>query len=64
MESLNVKVRWINMHIKRYNIGAAKKVVLLHGFTGSCSTWEEVISYLSLRVELLTVDLIGHGQTG
>lgn len=63
LESLNVKVRSINMHIKRYNIGATKKVVCLHGFTGSSNTWEEVISFLPSTVELLTVDLIGHGQT-
>ncbi|MFJ8066184.1 2-succinyl-6-hydroxy-2,4-cyclohexadiene-1-carboxylate synthase [Psychrobacillus sp. NPDC096426] len=63
MESLNVKVRSINMHIKRYNIGAAKKVVWFHGFTGSSSTWEEVISFLPSSMELLTIDLIGHGQT-
>ncbi len=63
MESMNRMVRSVNMHIKRYNIGAAKKVVLLHGFTGSSSTWEEVISFLPSTVELLTVDLIGHGQT-
>ena len=60
------KCEWfvlIDMHIKRYNIGAAKKVVWLHGFTGSSSTWEEVISYLPSSVEMLTIDLIGHGQT-
>lgn len=60
---MNRLVRSVNMHIKRYNIGAAKKVVWLHGFTGSSSTWEEVISFLPSSVELLTVDLIGHGLT-
>ncbi|MDI2586061.1 2-succinyl-6-hydroxy-2,4-cyclohexadiene-1-carboxylate synthase [Psychrobacillus sp. NEAU-3TGS] len=63
MESINRMVRSINMHIKRYNIGATNKVVCLHGFTGSSSTWEEVISYLPSSVEVLAIDLIGHGQT-
>lgn len=63
MESLNVKARSVNIYIKRYNIGAAKKVAWLHGFTGSSSTWEEVISLLPSSMELLTIDLIGHGQT-
>ena len=63
LESLNVMIRSKSMHIKRYNIGAAKKVVWLHGFTGSSSTWEEVISYLPSSVEMLTIDLIGHGQS-
>jgi len=63
LESINVMVRSINMHIKRYNVGATKKVVCLHGFTGSSSTWEEVISFLPSSVEVLTIDLIGHGLT-
>lgn len=63
MEGLNVNVRDIKMHIKRYNIGAKQKLVLLHGFTGYSSTWKDVIRYLPSSVEILTVDLIGHGQT-
>ncbi|WP_240793461.1 2-succinyl-6-hydroxy-2,4-cyclohexadiene-1-carboxylate synthase [Psychrobacillus vulpis] len=63
MESINVNIRSIEMHIKRYNIGAKEKVVLLHGFTSSSSTWKDVINFLPSDVEVLTVDLIGHGQT-
>lgn len=63
LEALNITIRSINMHIKRYNIGAKEKVVLLHGFTGSNSTWVEVIDYLPSTVEVLLIDLIGHGQT-
>ncbi|TQR14690.1 2-succinyl-6-hydroxy-2,4-cyclohexadiene-1-carboxylate synthase [Psychrobacillus soli] len=60
---MNLMVRSVNLHMKRYNIGAPKKVVWLHGFTGSSSTWKEVISLLPSSMELLTIDLIGHGQT-
>jgi 2-succinyl-6-hydroxy-2,4-cyclohexadiene-1-carboxylate synthase len=63
LESLTVKVRDINIHLKRNHIGAEKKVVFLHGFTGSSSTWEEVVNYLPPTIEILTIDLIGHGQT-
>ena len=56
-------VRSINMHIKRYNVGAKEKVVFLHGFTGSSSTWEEIVSSLPSTIEVLTIDLLGHGLT-
>ncbi len=56
-------IRSLDIHIKRYHIGAPRKVVLLHGFTGSSDTWEEVIRHLPSEVEVLTIDLIGHGQT-
>lgn len=60
---MNISIRQLTLHIKRFNIGAKEKVVLLHGFTGSSSTWEEVISYFPSSLEILTVDLIGHGQS-
>ncbi|MEI4769186.1 2-succinyl-6-hydroxy-2,4-cyclohexadiene-1-carboxylate synthase [Psychrobacillus sp. FJAT-51614] len=63
MESVNLMIRNIKMRIKRYNAGAKEKVVFLHGFTGSSDTWEEVITYLPTSMDILTVDLIGHGQT-
>lgn len=37
-------------------------LVLLHGFTGTGQTFQEAPTYLS-DVNLLTVDVIGHGQT-
>lgn len=63
LESLNVNIRGIDIHVNRYNIGAKERIVFLHGFTGSANTWDEVISYLPNTFELLTIDLIGHGLT-
>ena len=63
MESIDKMVGEISFHINRYNIGAAYKVVLLHGFTGSSQTWEEVIKASPTSFEILTIDLIGHGET-
>lgn len=62
MESL-ITVRSIQMKVNRYNTGAEKKAVFLHGFTGSSKTWEEVIASLDPSIELLTIDLIGHGES-
>lgn len=44
-------------------MGGEKKVVFLHGFTGTTRTWEEVISSLAPSIEILTVDLLGHGES-
>lgn len=63
LESLTVSIRGIDMHYKRYNIGAEERIVLLHGFTGSTHTWDEVILKLPQKFEVLTIDLIGHGLT-
>ena len=62
MDSL-ITVRSIQMKVRRYNIGAVKKAVFLHGFTGSSRTWEDVIASLDPAIELLTIDLIGHGES-
>jgi 2-succinyl-6-hydroxy-2,4-cyclohexadiene-1-carboxylate synthase len=43
--------------------GEGPKVLLLHGFTGSKSNWNEVTSILSERYTVITLDLIGHGET-
>lgn len=63
LERLNISVRDIQMNVKRYNSESDKKVVLLHGFTGSTNTWEEVVSSIDPSIEILTIDLIGHGET-
>lgn len=63
MESTTVNVRGIDIHFNRYNNGAKERIVLLHGFTGSTNTWNEVISFLPNTFDILTIDLIGHGVT-
>lgn len=60
---MNLKIRSLKLHISRLNIGAPEKVAFLHGFTGSSKTWDEVIKYLPDTVEVLAIDLIGHGET-
>lgn len=41
----------------------AHPIVLLHGFTGSTSTWTAVKDILSKSFQVITIDLLGHGQT-
>ncbi|SDM69426.1 2-succinyl-6-hydroxy-2,4-cyclohexadiene-1-carboxylate synthase [Psychrobacillus sp. OK028] len=63
MESITVNIRGIDIHFNRYNNGAVDKIVFLHGFTGSTHTWNEVISNLPNTFDILSIDLIGHGET-
>lgn len=38
-------------------------MLLLHGFTGCASVWDEVIAHLDQSFDILCVDLPGHGGT-
>ncbi|MCX6151716.1 MAG: 2-succinyl-6-hydroxy-2,4-cyclohexadiene-1-carboxylate synthase [Ignavibacteriales bacterium] len=41
-----------------------KKVILfLHGFTGSCKDWNDIIPKLPSEFQVITIDLIGHGKS-
>lgn len=44
-------------------IGQGQPVVLLHGFTGTKSTWSTVIEKLKFDFQFITIDLPGHGET-
>src|SRR5699024_8799604 len=43
--------------------GEGPPVVLLHGFTGSSSTWSSFISKYKAHFQLMVIDLQVHGQT-
>lgn len=49
-------------HVDRYGVGPP--VVLLHGFTGSRTTWKPLVRALDGEFTTLSVDLVGHGSTG
>lgn len=44
--------------------GEGPVLVLLHGFTGSSSTFDTMASHLSQQFRLIKIDLPGHGLTG
>lgn len=49
-----------------YNVsvtGNGPPIILLHGFTGDSTTWNPLISYLNGSYKVISVDIIGHGQT-
>lgn len=53
----------IDIHVEERNNNGEQTLVLLHGFTGSTKTWHPVIDHLPRNYRIITVDLIGHGQT-
>ena len=58
-----MKIR-INDVLYSYNIcGEGEPLLLLHGFTGSKNTWNECIECWSQSFQVITIDLLGHGET-
>lgn len=43
--------------------GQGPPIVLLHGFTGTKSTWSSVVEELKTNYQLISIDLPGHGET-
>ncbi|MCI0763643.1 2-succinyl-6-hydroxy-2,4-cyclohexadiene-1-carboxylate synthase [Bacillus sp. TL12] len=44
-------------------VGSGEPLLLLHGFTGSMETWRPFISSWSEQFQVITLDLVGHGNT-
>lgn len=63
MKSEWLTIRGMDMHIQRAGRKGLPAVVLLHGFTGSVSTWHETAALLQDRYSIIAVDLTGHGLT-
>ncbi|MBS4200106.1 2-succinyl-6-hydroxy-2,4-cyclohexadiene-1-carboxylate synthase [Bacillus sp. FJAT-49732] len=58
---MNVTVDSIDYY---YEIsGNGEPLILLHGFTGDCSTWNAIKPYLIDSFQVISIDIIGHGKT-
>ena len=57
-----IKARGINVHVETWHNEQVETIVMLHGFTGSTKTWEQVASVLP-QYRIIAIDCIGHGQT-
>jgi 2-succinyl-6-hydroxy-2,4-cyclohexadiene-1-carboxylate synthase len=58
----HVDVDGLVLNVDRYGMGPP--VVLLHGFTGSRTSWYDVVKAIDTEFTTLSVDLIGHGWSG
>ncbi|GKU84791.1 2-succinyl-6-hydroxy-2,4-cyclohexadiene-1-carboxylate synthase [Niallia sp. NCCP-28] len=58
---MNIVVDDVAYHVEIY--GQGEPFVLLHGFTGDCSTWYPFIPVWKKTCRLILIDIIGHGKT-
>jgi pimeloyl-ACP methyl ester carboxylesterase len=52
-----------NTAISYSDIGKGTAVVLLHGYLENQGMWDEIVPELSKKHRVITIDLLGHGQT-
>ena len=52
------------IHIFYTDEGIGNTIVLLHGFLENATMWEPFIATLSKKNRVVTIDLLGHGNTG
>lgn len=63
MNNLLLPIQDVKYFVEMTGHQADHPIVFLHGFTGSTSTWSVVREVLSRKYRVITVDLLGHGQT-
>ena len=51
------------VYISYSDIGTGSTVVLLHGFLENKTMWKDLAPNLSKKNRVLSIDLLGHGQT-
>ncbi len=56
-----VEFKKIKVHYS--DTGKGRVIVLLHGFLGSHTIWEQHIKKLSKKFRVIAIDLLGHGKT-
>ncbi len=52
-----------NTHISYSDYGKGAVVVVLHGFLENQKMWQELVSELSKKNRIITIDLLGHGES-
>ena len=58
---MQLPINGITLHIEQS--GAARPLLLLHGFTGSAATWAPFTEYFAPHFHIISLDLIGHGRS-
>ncbi len=57
------KIKLNGVHYSYVEEGEGQTVLLLHGFTGTKKTWNELIKKLKQNFHVIAIDLLGHGET-
>nr|WP_184526224.1 2-succinyl-6-hydroxy-2,4-cyclohexadiene-1-carboxylate synthase [Bacillus benzoevorans] len=58
---MHCEINGLNYYIEER--GSGFPLILLHGFTGDCSTWEPFYQEWSGHSRLIAIDIIGHGKS-
>lgn len=56
-------LRYKNISVHYSDTGKGTAVVLLHGFLENSTMWDDFVPELSKKYRVITIDLLGHGQT-
>jgi pimeloyl-ACP methyl ester carboxylesterase len=56
-------IHYKNINVSYSDTGKGTTVVLLHGFLENKLMWNELVPELSLKNRVVSIDLLGHGQT-
>lgn len=56
-------IHFKNISVNYTDAGKGTAVVLLHGFLENSSMWDAFVPELSKKYRVITIDLLGHGQT-
>jgi pimeloyl-ACP methyl ester carboxylesterase len=59
-----LKLLYKNININYSDTGKGTAVVLLHGFLENSTMWNALVPEFSKKHRVITIDLLGHGQTG
>lgn len=57
------QIQYKNTKISYSDTGKGNAVVLLHGFLENKTMWQELAPELSKKHRIITIDLLGHGET-
>ena len=52
-----------NITVSYNDIGQGDTIVLIHGFLENSTMWNALVDTLKYTNRIITVDLLGHGQT-
>lgn len=64
MSGLKQTILYKNININYSDTGKGTAVVLLHGFLENSSMWDVFVPEFSKKYRVVTVDLLGHADTG
>lgn len=53
-----------NIQINYYDSGKGNALIFLHGFLENAKMWEDYMTYFSTKHRMISIDLLGHGDTG